>query len=188
MATPAHGTLTKWNDDRGFGFITPASGSAEIFVHVSAFPHDGTRPRIGELISYEIEPGDNGKMRAVRIMRPGSRRAPRVPKRQDTSKSKNRLAAVLVGLLAVGVIGTISYRTYIGHETEIGVTTPPVSASSASSASSAPSPTQRFECDGREHCSQMESYDEARFFIRNCPNTKMDGDGDGIPCESQFNR
>jgi len=32
----------------------------------------------------------------------------------------------------------------------------------------------------------MTSYDEAKFFIQNCPNTKMDGDDDGIPCEKQF--
>ena len=49
-------------------------------------------------------------------------------------------------------------------------------------------PAQTFSCDGRQHCSQMRSYEEARFFIRNCPNTKMDGDGDGIPCEKQFGR
>lgn len=52
--------------------------------------------------------------------------------------------------------------------------------------SSALAPT--FQCDGRQHCSQMSSYDEAVFFLRNCPNTKMDGDGDGIPCERQFGR
>jgi len=46
----------------------------------------------------------------------------------------------------------------------------------------------QFQCDGREHCSQMGSYEEALFFLRNCPNTKMDGDGDGIPCERQFGR
>ena len=33
-----HGNLTKWNDERGFGFITPAGGVGEIFVHVSASP------------------------------------------------------------------------------------------------------------------------------------------------------
>lgn len=43
-----------------------------------------------------------------------------------------------------------------------------------------------FSCDGRQHCSQMSSYKEALFFIRNCPNTKMDGDNDDIPCERQF--
>jgi len=45
-----------------------------------------------------------------------------------------------------------------------------------------------YKCDGRQYCSQMSSYEEARFFINNCPNTKMDGDNDGIPCERQFGR
>ncbi|WP_047533580.1 excalibur calcium-binding domain-containing protein [Methylotenera sp. N17] len=43
-----------------------------------------------------------------------------------------------------------------------------------------------FSCDGRIHCSQMHSCEEATFFINNCPGTKMDGDNDGIPCEQQF--
>ena len=50
----------------------------------------------------------------------------------------------------------------------------------------APPSAPAFRCDGRQHCSQMRSYEEAVFFVRNCPNTKMDGDGDGIPCERQF--
>lgn len=43
-----------------------------------------------------------------------------------------------------------------------------------------------YKCDGRQHCSQMNSYEEAKFFLQNCPNTKMDGDNDGEPCERQF--
>jgi len=43
-----------------------------------------------------------------------------------------------------------------------------------------------YSCDGREYCSQMTSCEEATFFIKNCPNTKMDGDHDGVPCERQF--
>ena len=45
-----------------------------------------------------------------------------------------------------------------------------------------------FRCDGRQYCSQMASYEEAKYFLKNCPNTKMDGDNDGIPCERQFQR
>ena len=45
-----------------------------------------------------------------------------------------------------------------------------------------------YQCDGRQHCSQMTSYEEAKFFLQNCPDTKMDGDNDGIPCERQFGR
>ena len=49
-----------------------------------------------------------------------------------------------------------------------------------------PYTNQAFRCDGRTHCSHMTSCAEAEFFIKNCPNTKMDGDGDGLPCERQW--
>ena len=39
-----HGTLTKWNEERGFGFITPAKGTADLFVHISAFPRGWGAP------------------------------------------------------------------------------------------------------------------------------------------------
>lgn len=44
--------------------------------------------------------------------------------------------------------------------------------------------TERFSCDGRQYCSQMNSRAEAEYFVKNCPNTQMDGDRDGIPCEN----
>lgn len=47
---------------------------------------------------------------------------------------------------------------------------------------------KNFRCDGRIYCSQMRSCEEATFFIRNCVGTKMDGDGDGRPCERQHCR
>jgi len=43
-----------------------------------------------------------------------------------------------------------------------------------------------FQCDGRTHCSQMRSCEEARFFLSRCPGVKMDGNHDGEPCEQQF--
>lgn len=44
--------------------------------------------------------------------------------------------------------------------------------------------TENFACDGRQYCSQMRSRSEAEYFLKNCPDTKMDGDRDGIPCEN----
>jgi hypothetical protein len=32
----------------------------------------------------------------------------------------------------------------------------------------------------------MTSCAEATYFIKQCPGTQMDGDGDGVPCESQW--
>ena len=52
-----------------------------------------------------------------------------------------------------------------------------------------PAPTTRlgrFSCDRRQHCSQMNSCEEAKYFLAHCPGVKMDGDGDGIPCEEQW--
>lgn len=46
--------------------------------------------------------------------------------------------------------------------------------------------SSRFRCDGRIHCSQMRSCEEATFFLNNCLNTKMDGNNDGVPCEKQW--
>ena len=44
----------------------------------------------------------------------------------------------------------------------------------------------QYRCDGRVYCSQMTSCAEAKYFLKHCPGVKMDGDGDGIPCESQW--
>jgi hypothetical protein len=51
---------------------------------------------------------------------------------------------------------------------------------------SAHTQNNQFKCDGRTHCSNMTSCEEATFFLQNCPNTEMDGDDDGVPCESQW--
>jgi endonuclease YncB( thermonuclease family) len=44
----------------------------------------------------------------------------------------------------------------------------------------------QYRCDGRTHCSHMTSCEEATYFLKHCPGTKMDGDNDGVPCEKQW--
>ena len=48
------------------------------------------------------------------------------------------------------------------------------------------SPVESFKCDGRLHCAQMTSCSEAKYFLSHCPGVKMDGDGNGLPCERQW--
>lgn len=172
-----HGTLTQWNDDRGFGFISPASGGAELFVHVSAFPRGGRRPTVGEVVSYEIETTGDGKLRAVNIMRPGQRRRPGTPRHAERDTPSSRLVESVLAILLFGGILGYAYRQV--HKAEPAAASVP----NASIAASAPSP---FRCDGRKMCSQMTSCAEATYFIQHCPDTQMDGDGDGSPCESQW--
>lgn len=45
---------------------------------------------------------------------------------------------------------------------------------------------QSYACDGRTYCSQMKSCEEAKYFLKNCPDVKMDGNNDGVPCEKQW--
>ena len=42
------------------------------------------------------------------------------------------------------------------------------------------------KCDGRTYCSQMTSCSEAKFVLKNCPHTSMDGNNDGVPCQKQW--
>ena len=50
----------------------------------------------------------------------------------------------------------------------------------------APVPVPAYQCDGRKYCSQMRSCEEATYFLRHCPGVRMDGDGNGVPCERQW--
>jgi hypothetical protein len=45
--------------------------------------------------------------------------------------------------------------------------------------------SETFRCEGKTRCSQMSSCEEATFYLQHCPGTEMDGDKDGVPCESQ---
>jgi uncharacterized membrane protein YsdA (DUF1294 family)/cold shock CspA family protein len=60
------GVVTTWNDDRGFGFIAPDGGGADIFLHFTAVPRGTTRPYQGQRLTFEAERDEKGKMRAVR--------------------------------------------------------------------------------------------------------------------------
>jgi hypothetical protein len=51
---------------------------------------------------------------------------------------------------------------------------------------SSATPSRPFSCDGKTRCSQMTSCAEATFYLQNCPDVKIDGDHDGIPCEDQL--
>jgi cold shock CspA family protein len=178
------GKLEKWNDDRGFGFITPSKGGDPVFVHISAFQADGRRPRIGELLSFEVEPDGAGKRRAINVQRPrrsGLVSAGTSSSQRHTRSLRSRLSGGVVVIVLVAV-GAYAYTKYTRLESRIAE---PIGAPATSNAPYSAMPTS-FRCDGRKHCSQMTSCDEAKFFLKNCPGTQMDGDRDGIPCEQQW--
>lgn len=178
------GKLEKWNDDRGFGFITPLRGGDPVFVHVSAFQADGRRPRIGEVLSFEVEPAGDGKRRAVNVQRAGHKqlRTTHTPEPRHTGQGVRPSWLGLVIAAALIVAGVYAYFNYSGGKSPPAVTD---SVPATPALQSVP-PTQSFRCDGRTHCAQMTSCEEAKYFLANCPGVTMDGNGDGIPCEQQW--
>jgi uncharacterized membrane protein YsdA (DUF1294 family)/cold shock CspA family protein len=60
------GVLAEWNDDRGFGFITPAAGGPRVFAHISAFPR-GRRPTTGCEVTYDEVRDQRNRPRATQV-------------------------------------------------------------------------------------------------------------------------
>ena len=64
----SNGTVKWFNAQKGYGFIQPADGSKDIFVHISAVERAGktTLPE-GQALSYDIEDGQRGKSSAINL-------------------------------------------------------------------------------------------------------------------------
>jgi len=61
----ARGTVKWFNDQKGYGFITPEDGSKDVFVHYSAVQGDGFKSlRDGQLVEFEVTQGPKGPQAA----------------------------------------------------------------------------------------------------------------------------
>jgi CspA family cold shock protein len=62
------GTVKWFNSAKGFGFIQPEDGSNDAFVHISAVERAGLSSlEEGQKVSYELQPGQNGKSSAENL-------------------------------------------------------------------------------------------------------------------------
>ena len=62
------GTVKFFNASKGFGFIEPEDGGKDAFVHISAVERAGLSTiNEGQKVSYELEPGRDGKSSAENI-------------------------------------------------------------------------------------------------------------------------
>ncbi|QDF66628.1 excalibur calcium-binding domain-containing protein [Shewanella sp. SNU WT4] len=89
---------------------------------------------------------------------------------------------LILGLIAFGLWNHFDKDSEATPIEPLNMHVPEISALPTRVISSSVS-SHTFSCDGRQYCTQMNSRAEAEYFVRNCPNTKMDGDDDGIPCE-----
>jgi len=63
-----NGTVKFFNTVKGYGFIEPEDGSKDAFVHISAVERAGLSTlNEGQKVSYELQPGQNGKFAAENL-------------------------------------------------------------------------------------------------------------------------
>ena len=59
------GTVKWFNAQKGYGFIQPTSGGADVFVHISAVEQAGMDGlNEGQKVSYDLEQGQRGRVSA----------------------------------------------------------------------------------------------------------------------------
>jgi uncharacterized membrane protein YsdA (DUF1294 family)/cold shock CspA family protein len=63
----SQGKITHWDDEKGYGFITPQDDGTAVFVHISAFTRTARRPQAGDPVSYETTQGKDGKPQAEQV-------------------------------------------------------------------------------------------------------------------------
>lgn len=61
MSNQSTGTVKWFNEDKGFGFISPSDGGKDVFVHFRSIVSDGFKTLSeGQSVSYTVEQGQKG--------------------------------------------------------------------------------------------------------------------------------
>ena len=68
------GSLSQWDDERGFGFITPTDGGNKVFLHVTEFQQRYQRPALNHEVPYTLSQDAQGRPRAVKASSPRQER------------------------------------------------------------------------------------------------------------------
>lgn len=207
------GKIVRWHDDKGFGFVKSDDLDKDVFVHISAFPPNSLRPKVGDDVVFQV--GNTPKGLQVTRARYQNQlndnvstnaqkgnlyleleRDDNVFQRKDSNVSFTKktykqsklpnnkpkgLFSSLFGLLAIACLIYYGYQN-LSNRSEY--TNSQVSKQTLPSIEQKSVSNTNFKCDGRQHCSQMNSREEAEWFSQNCPDTKMDGDKDGDVCEN----
>tara|TARA_R110001592_G_scaffold125699_1_gene335960 strand:- start:1414 stop:1755 length:342 start_codon:yes stop_codon:yes gene_type:complete len=98
------GQLTSWKDNKGFGFIQSSELTKDTFIHISSLKEMSRKPKVGDLIYFEVEKQTNGKSKAVNCRIEGveakviQEHKPRIYRNTSAVKSKLVLLLVLIGI------------------------------------------------------------------------------------------
>ena len=61
------GKITFWNYRKGYGFIEPSDGGKQVFVHIRSFTDKDQRPKLEEMVSFEMSEDKRGRVCAANV-------------------------------------------------------------------------------------------------------------------------
>jgi uncharacterized membrane protein YsdA (DUF1294 family)/cold shock CspA family protein len=96
--TRSKGKIKSWNDEKGFGFITPLTGGKQIFVHINAFSNRKRRPAINQVVTYSLSTDKQGRTCATRATLAGDH----LP---NITNQKNGSWSIIIAVLFVSFVG-----------------------------------------------------------------------------------
>ena len=108
------GKITSWDDNKGYGFVTPLSGGKRIFIHISAFGNRKRRPELNEVVTYSASKDAQGRPCAANATLAGDKLVERAPGKSN----KIAVAFSLMFLMAVAAgvaTGKLSVNLLAGY-------------------------------------------------------------------------
>ncbi len=99
MTKRTQGKITHWNEQKGYGFITPAAGAKQVFVHIRAFRSRQEVPKLGQLVSFSLSTDKQGRPCAVRVTRAGEKQVRQFKQKQSALV----IFGAIIFLAAVGL-------------------------------------------------------------------------------------
>ena len=95
------GVVTRWEDARGFGFITPVAGGSPVFLHASELPRGAARPVAGDVVTFRPTRDDRNRPRASQVQYAGAAR-------RRTSMARGVPVAVTIGVAFYALLGVLT--------------------------------------------------------------------------------
>jgi uncharacterized membrane protein YsdA (DUF1294 family)/cold shock CspA family protein len=93
------GRITLWNDEKGFGFITPLAGGKRVFIHIKAFSSSNRRPDINQLVTYALSKDKQGRPCAANATLAGDR----LPEKEIRKNGSLTTIGAALFLVIVGI-------------------------------------------------------------------------------------
>ena len=98
------GRITSWKDEKGFGFITPSGGGAQVFLHISSFLNRQRRPAGNEIITYELRIDGKGRAQAEAVAFVG----------EQAISSSSSVNSIIPTLFACGFLVFVVASVFLG--------------------------------------------------------------------------